>query len=192
MQAHRTAGLPPAQSLAAGSWTGKVLGLGVTDLLRVELEPVQVPAFVEQLAVTRRVCADEVARDEVRWEAMPEWQRVSRPPRVVEAGKDLDASRFNLRALDVIGSQLRPDGDDLAIKTIIGPSRIVSELVRETAQRVVLALNERLEERPRGDAAARERLLQTAVAASAWVETFVDCEAIEWFRFAIDPIPTGS
>ncbi len=192
MQAHRTAGQPPAQSLAAGSWTGRVLGLGVTDLLRVELEPVQVPAFVEQLAVTRRVYAGEVARDEARWEAIPEWQRVSRPPRVVEVAKDLDASRFDLRALDVIRTQLEPAGDEPSIKTIVGPSRIVAELVRETAQRLAITLNELLEERPRGDADARERLLQTAVAATAWVETYVECEAVEWFRFAIDPMPTGS
>ena len=24
------------------------------------------------------------------------------------------------------------------------------------------------------------------------VETFVECEAVEWFRFAIDPMSTGS
>ena len=192
MQAHRTAGQPPAQSLAAGSWTGRVLGLGVTDLLRVELEPVQIPALVEQLAVTRRICEGEVARDEARWEAIPEWRREIRSAHVVELAKDLDASRFDLRALDVIRSQLGADGDDPSNKAIVGPSRIVSELVRDTARRVAMTLNELLDEPPRADADARERLLRAGLAAGAWVEAYVECEAVEWIRFAIDPMPTGS
>src|SRR4051812_22723033 len=116
MQSHRTAGRAPAQSLVEGSWTGSVLGLGVTDVLRVELEPAQVPALVEQLARTRRVYEGEVARDEARWEAIPEWQRESLSASAVEVAKDLDASRCELRALDVISVQLGAGGGGSSIK----------------------------------------------------------------------------
>jgi hypothetical protein len=134
----------------------------VTDLLRVELEAAQIPSLVEQLAVTRRDYEGELARDEARWEAIPEWQRESRPASVLEAAKDLDASRFDLRAVDVIRAQLGAGGEDSSATTIVGPSRIVAELARDTAQRVAVTLNELLEERPRGNADSRARLLQGA------------------------------
>jgi hypothetical protein len=193
MQSHRTAGSEPVKSPQADPWTGRVLGLGVTDLLRVELEPAQVPSLVEQLAVLRGVCESAVVGDEARWEAIPEFQKELRPASVVEVAKDLDASRFDLRALDIIRSQLGGgDGEDPRATTIIGPSRIIAELVRETTRRVVMSLDELLEEPPRGDADARARLVRVVAAAKAWVETYVECEAVVWSRFEIDPMPTGS
>ena len=193
MQSHRTAGSGPVKSSPTGPWTGRVLGLGVTDLLRVELEPAQIPSLVEQLAVTRGVCESAVVRDEARWEESPAFQKEIRPASVVEVAKDLDASRFDLRALDVIRRQLRGgDGGEPSVTTIIGPSRIVAELVRETARRVAVSLNDLLEKPPRGDVDAQANLERAAVAAKAWVETYVECEAVVWSRFEIDPMPIGS
>jgi hypothetical protein len=191
MQSHRTAGSEPVKSSQAGPWTGRVLGLGVTDLLRVELERAQIPSLFEQLAVKRAVCEAVVAREEAHWEAIPEFQRESRPSRVIEAARDLDASRFDLQALDVIRTQVR-DGERQPVTTIVGPSRIVAELVRETTRRVAETLNELLEQGPRGDAEAGARLVRVAAAAKAWVETYVECEAVVWSKFEIDPMPTGS
>lgn len=192
MQSQRTAGAILAPS-PTEPWTGRVLGLGVTDVLRVELEPIQVPWLVEQLDVLRYVYEDTVVRDRARWEQISEFARAARLPHVTEVEKDLEASEFELRALDVIRGQLADAGDDeTAAVVIYGPSRIIAELVRETTRQVAATLNELLEDGPRSDGDAQARLLRTAAAAKACTERYVECEAVEWFRFDLDAAPTGS
>jgi hypothetical protein len=113
MQSQPTAGASLAPPSRPTAWTGKVLGLGVTDILRVELESVQVPWLVEQLDVLRYVYEDTVVHDRARWEEIPEFAREARLPRVIEVEKDLEASEFDLRALDSIRRQLAgADGDE--------------------------------------------------------------------------------
>jgi hypothetical protein len=193
MQPQPIAGTAPAPPSAPATWTGRVLGLGVTDVLRVELEPGLVPWLVDQLDVLRDVYEDTVVHDRARWEEISEFAREARLPRVIEAEKDLDVSEFELRALDMIRGQLADaGGDETGPVAIYGPARIVAELVRETTRQVAATLRELLEEGPLGDAEARERVLEAAAAAKAWTERYVECEAVEWFTFDPEAAPTGS
>jgi hypothetical protein len=76
--------------------------------------------------------------------------------------------------------------------TIYGPSRVIAEIVRETTRSVAEHLVELLEHRPGSDTAARASLARVAAAARAWTERYVECEALEWFAFDIDPAPTSA
>ena len=193
MRSHRTAGSPPAQSSGTSPWTGRVLGLGVTDVLRIELAPEQVPSLVEQLDVLRDVYKDSVSHDRARCEAIRDFAREARLPRAIQAEKDLDASEFDLEALDIIASQVREvDCDQPGPVTIHGPSRIIAELVREATLQAAAKLNELLASAPRNEADAREQLVAAGAAVKAWTEIYVECAAVEWFKFDLDPAPTGS
>ena len=193
MQSHRTAGSPPAPSSEPGPWTGRVLGLGVTDVLRIELAPEHLPSLVEQLDVLRDVYDDTVVHERARWAAIPEFAREARLPSAVHAEKDLEGSEFDVEALDIIRGQLVKVGRDEARPVAIyGPSRIIAELVRETTLHAAANLNELVARQPLNEAEARARLVAAATAAKAWAEIYVECAAVEWFKFDLDPAPTGA
>lgn len=85
--------------------------LGVTDVLRVEIEPCQLQSLmlIEQLKLLRYTYEDTVDLDRARFEAMPEFAREAHLRSVVEA--EMDVSEFGPRALDIIRAQV-PDNYD--------------------------------------------------------------------------------
>jgi hypothetical protein len=191
MQSDRTAGASEESSgwSASGAFPAGVQGLGVTDGLRVELEPHQLPSLVDEIGVLRDVVEDALVHERQQWESIPESVRRERLPRAVEAEEELDRLRYEARVLEMIRGQVVEQLGGKSTAVVVGPSRIVAELVRGTTRRVVEDLGELLQVEPRDDAAARAELVRTAVAARSWVETYVGCQAVEWLSFEPDADP---
>ena len=191
MQSHRIAGEPDgsARQPAQRSSIARVQGLGVSDALRIELEPSQVPWLADEIDALRDVVEDALAHERARWEAVPESARRARLPEAVRAEDELDRIRYEARVLEMVRDQVvgRPDGE--APVAVFGPARIMAELVRGTVRHVAATLGELLQTEPKADAGARAELVGTAAAAMAWTETYVECQAVEWFSFdpAADP-----
>jgi hypothetical protein len=188
MQADRTAG--ESSSPAPASWIQRAQGLGVSDVLRIELDPRQVPWLLEALGALRDVFERELAWEIGALEAISPQDRRWETPQTVRAQADVDARTYQLHALAVIRRQLAdsPRGEPVRV---FGPSRLISELVGGATQNVVGVLGDLLDGAPRDDTAALEKLVDAAEAARAWVETWVACQRVEWFSFDPDFDPVA-
>jgi len=73
----------------------------------------------------------------------------------------------------------------------VGPVELMRELVGGTVRNVVGALSELVDAHRMGDEHGRARLIETAQAAAAWVQTLIDCQEVEAFSFDphADPVP---
>ena len=191
MQSHRIAGEADgsARQPVQRSSIARVQGLGVADALRVELEPCQVPWLVDEIDALRDVVEDALEHERARWEAVSGASRRARLPGAVEVEDELDRIRYEARVLEMIRDQVvgRPNGEGPV--AVFGPARIMAELVRGTVRHVAATLGELLQAEPRSDAGARAELVRTAAVAGVWTETYVACQAVEWFSFdpAADP-----
>lgn len=175
MQDQGIAGAPRA-SVPAGS----VSGLGVCDVWRLELSPVQWPWLVDEL-------------DEVRGPLEEALHRVWAQRVVDESGAladELSAREYELRLVRAMRAQLPARDHDKAV-VFVGPAELVRGLVAGTLRNVVSALSERVGADRVGDEHARSRLIETARAAGAWAQTFVECQEVDAFSFdaAADPFP---
>src|SRR5687768_9354100 len=117
MQSHRIAGeadgsarQPVQRSSIAG-----VQGLGVSDVLRVELEPRQVEWLVDEIDVLRDVVEEALAHEHGRRKAVPGAAPRARLPEADEVEDELDRLRYEARMLRMIRDQLvgRPSGEAL-------------------------------------------------------------------------------
>lgn len=75
--------------------------------------------------------------------------------------------------------------------TLVGPASTISGLVVATACNAVDDLAELIRESPRTDERAQGRLRHAAAAVAAWVQTYIECEALEWFNFDPDWDPVS-
>ena len=133
---------------------GSVRGLGVCDVLRVELEPVQRPGLEAQMTAFERRRAAVAAAEPERSEATGE----------------------ALRLLAQMRAALPPrDGSPLILS---GPAGLVLELVDACLTDAIARVARRLEHAPRRGLIAAE-----LEAAGAWIATALDCAAVEDFSF---------
>jgi hypothetical protein len=72
------------------------------------------------------------------------------------------------------------------VSAFVGPTALVLDLVGGTMRNVVDALGELVHGRATGDPEWHARLRNATAAASAWVRTFLDCEAVELFAFDLE------
>lgn len=117
-----------------------------------------------------------------RWEALAEHERGS------DAGareEEVSSTAYALRILTMMRAQLPTATHDAPV-ALVGPGTTISGLVRATARAAVDDLAELIRESPRTDQAAQAKLSRAATAAIAWVHTYIDCEALEWFNFDPD------
>lgn len=70
-----------------------------------------------------------------------------------------------------------------------GPPELVVDLVRGTVRNVVAAFGEFVHGKAAGDPAWHGHVRVMNDAATAWIQTFLDCEAVVLFSF--DPEATG-
>ena len=155
--------------------SGTVRGLGVTDALELDLDAVQVPWLIDEL-------------DEVRIGFEEELQRATdASPGRPDAGESeaLERARDQVRTLRIMRARL-PASDHHGRVTFVGPTALVLDLVGGTTRNVVAALSELVHGTSTGDPEWHARVRNTAAAASAWVRTFLDCEAVELFSFDPD------
>jgi hypothetical protein len=158
---------------------GSVHGLGVCDALRLRLRPVQVPWLIDELEELRGPFEERLQR--LRAEAAS-----SGDARTREA---LRAAEYELQLLRMMRAQL-PGSQEEPV-SFVGPSAMVLDVVLSTLRSVVDRLAELAGERV-CDERAGARLGEAAAAAQAWVETFLDCQAVAAFSFDPDVDPVGT
>jgi hypothetical protein len=186
MQAHRS-DLSAARRLrpTPPPGQGTVYGLGLTDALRVELQPCQLSELIDELDALREPLGEAFERARAEWGALT--SRADGDPLGVAAAAEqrLEGAAYALRILTAIRSQVPAPGIDRPF-AIVGPATTISTIITGAAQNAADRLGDSLRKRSKRDSGTRDRLRELAVAALAWVETYIDCEAIEWYRFDPD------
>jgi hypothetical protein len=165
MQVNRTAEAPDA--------TGSVRGLGVCDVLRVELAPLQRAGLVAQLAARAHALERRYADVEGMLRLGPQGPSASRV---------LGETDDELRLLDRIRASLPADaGERFALA---GPAGLVLDLMRACAVAAMTRTVTELEA-ARGCPDALEE-------SAAWLATLRECEAVEAYCFepGVDPLHT--
>jgi hypothetical protein len=164
------------QPTAGGSASsGTVRGLGVTDALELDLDAIQVPWLIDELDEVRIGFEQEVHAAVDASSDGPD----------AGASEALERARDQERTLRIMRAQL-PANDHHGSVTFVGPTALVLDLVGGTMRNVVAALSELVHGRSTGDPEWHTRIRNTAAAASAWIRTFLDCEAVQLFDFDLD------
>jgi hypothetical protein len=145
---------------------GTVQGFGVTDALRVELEPCQIATMMQEIQELRNVIGREATRSPVDEE-------------------EADTRRYEVRALEALQWQMTESLASSGQPALCGPATLVLELVAGAAHDAVQLLAEELDAKP-VDAGSRDRLIRAAATASAWIKTYVDSRAVQGFTFDPD------
>jgi hypothetical protein len=153
---------------------GRVVGLGVTDALRVALEPCQLDACLAELDEIRQL------RDQTLVEA---WQQGEPAQGEPAHDEQLDRARYDVNVVAAVSRHL--------VKTapapvLCGPASLVSEVVVGATHDVAEAFAGLLVTEPQLHAQAAGRLLAGLETLDAWVRTYVDCRAVENFSFDAD------
>jgi hypothetical protein len=184
MHAHRIAGQPVPSS--DPPWSDRVRGLGVCDALQLQLEPEQLPWLLDEL--------DElsVAHEQGLSEAAARRAITGDPQIRRDATEDVDDRREELALLRAVRERISGAPDGPAV--VCGPAPLLSSVVRGVTQAAAERLAELAGEFPTGrDAEASGRILSTAAATNAWVQTLVALQRLEWFTFkATATTPTSS
>lgn len=159
MQHHRNGGDSPLST--PPPLVDRVCGIGLCDVLRIVIEPCQVPG----LRVELRTIADSLTA-------------------TIERGRadDLDRLRYARRVVGLIATQLeRPDEPVV----VCGPAPLLSDVIATVTGDALTELIARWDRRP-GDGSA---LREAARTAAAWVETHTATQALESYSFdpACDP-----
>src|SRR3954470_14727800 len=129
------------QPIAGGAIpSGSVAGLGVSDALRLDLAPVQVPWLIDQLDEVRGPLEEELqlARARCTDEACD------------VAAERLEAAEHELQLLRMMRAEL-PGRDHDGRVMFVGPTGLVLDLVRGTMRNVVGALSELVHGKAIGD-----------------------------------------
>jgi hypothetical protein len=148
------------RSAAMAAMSGSARGLGVCDVLRVELAAVQQASVVA--ALDARIAA-------------------------LESGEPATAARRGEQRR-LLRRMRAPLPDRAAAPfALVGPAGLVLELVHGCLADAVRALTRRLEQSPWP--AWSPALAAEAAAAGAWIATALDCRAVDGFCFetGIDP-----
>jgi hypothetical protein len=164
---------------------GSVQALGLSDVLRAELQPCQLDGIVDELDELRGPLVEsfEVARR--GWEELA--PRNGRGPRgdASTAEAELESAAYRLRVHSAIRSAL-PSTTPTEPFAIVGPATMVSILIVGAARNVADTLAEFLRSSTGPNTAMHGKLRELAIAAHAWVETYIDCRSIEWYSFDRD------
>jgi len=186
MQSHRIEAsaqrpLRPAPSPTIGS----VQALGLSDVLRAELQPCQLAGIVDELDELRGPLLEllEVARR--GWEELASRNGGDPLGAAAAAEAKLESAAYSLRVLSAIRSELPSTTPDEPF-AVVGPATMVSTLIVGAARNVADTLAESLRSSARPSSATDSALQQLAIAAQAWVETYIDCRSIEWYCFDPD------
>jgi hypothetical protein len=150
----------------------RVCGLGVCDVLRIEIDGSQVDSLRDEIDELRRVIDDAigVATDRGREEL----------PRLL----------YESEILSMIGRELTGGGRSEPV-VVVGPAPMMSELVRGAARDAGERLVERLDQRAPRNRTSAEALVAAADVAGAWARTLVAVEAVEGYSFDPDFDPLG-
>jgi hypothetical protein len=123
-----------------------------------------------------------VSRSSTRWDELAEHDGGPADPRLEE---DLSRSAYALRVLAKLRGQLPTAAHDAPV-WIVGPGSTMTSFVAGAALSAVEDLAELVRQSPKVNPEAQMGLRKATAAAAAWVETYIECEALEWFNFDPD------
>lgn len=190
MQAHGTA-LPAEAHFepAPAPPVGTVVGLGVTDALRVEFQPCQMDGLLDELDELAGPLGESYERARQRWVEISQIADKGWPPSVAAAEHELSAAAYKLRAVAALRAQV-PSTEPTTPVVVVGPTDLLTIVVAGAAQHAGATLVQAVDEADCRDPHAPERLRRRAAAAHAWAETYADCRTVESFSFdpAWDPV----
>jgi hypothetical protein len=183
MHAHRSAGhpVPSADPPEQPPWSDRVRGLGVSDALQLQLEPLQVPWLRDELEELR------LAHEQGLVEAVQRRGSATGSDVRRIAAEDIDRHRHDLAVLRAVCAQIPASADRHVV--VCGPAPMLSGIIRGVTASVAERLAELVGERQGSRAAATaDDLVALAAATQAWVETLAACHALEWFTFDVEPM----
>jgi hypothetical protein len=184
MQAHRTS--PPAdRSLHAepAPPAGSVQGLGLTDALRVELHRCQVEGLREELDELRGPLDETYEKAHSEWLALNRREVGAPPWQLARAQGELSDASQAVHVLAALRAQVPRTVSDQPL-VIVGPTDMVSTIIEGAARNTVAKVAESLDEYAEiWRAEDRDELRRVVAVAHAWVDTYADCQAVEWFSF---------
>ena len=163
---------------------GSVRALGLSDALSVELQPSQVPGFIDELDELRTPLNEGFEAARSCFETTRATFDDSESGTVLAAEENMSRADYALRAHAAIRAQLPQRASDEPV-IVVGPSATISRAISGAALSAALDLAEVLQ-RPLQSREAMSDLRQLAVVTLAWVETYVDCYAVEWYSFDSD------
>ena len=155
-------------------------GLGLCDVLRVELEPCQFAGAIEELEEQRGPLNETFEHARTRWDALAEEAAAGSIAQSLE--HELSKSASALRVLTMLRAQLPALDDDKSV-VVVGPASAISELIALAARNAVDDLGELVRQPLRSGAEAEAKLRAALAAVVAWLDTYIECEALEWFTF---------
>jgi hypothetical protein len=169
---------------------GTVRALGLSDALRVEFQPCQRSGLLDELDALREPLVEAFESARASWEAVSSPENGGSPRQARVAEEKFESKAYALRVHAAIRSQVPGAVNDEAF-AIVGPASTISTLVEGAARHAADRLGEFLRA-PRRDEKTRRRLREHGVAALAWIETYIDCQAIEFYSFdaAWDHVPS--
>jgi hypothetical protein len=157
--------------------SGSVRGLGVCDVLQVELMPVQLPQLIEQIDAMRASLEEEIRR---RSDAMA--------PGDARGADWLRAAQYQLHLVDLARERI-PAGDVSQPFDFFGPAEMLGALARDATVGAVDTLARLVRDEEARGREARDRLSLASEAAATWVRTLVEVTALEGFSFDRDRDP---
>jgi hypothetical protein len=174
MHDHRNdgAGLSSTRRAVPPPPVDRVCGLGVCDVLRVEIDGSQVESLREEIDELRRVIDEAISVATDREEA-----------------EELSRLLYESDVLAMIGRELI-GGARSETMVVVGPARIISELVGGAARDAGERLVNQLGQGSRRDGASAEALVAAADLAAVWARTLVAVESVEGYSFdpTFDPV----
>jgi hypothetical protein len=185
MHSHRielfpTAPLTPSEVPELAS----VQALGLSDVLRVKLQPCQLVGLIDEVDERRGPLGEAFEQARERWEALSCDDGTVSPGAPSVAEGRLWSAAYALRVLAAIRSQIPAEHDGQPF-ALVGPAITISEIITGAARNVVDELGELLlaQTSSTSHAETYNKLRELASAAHAWIETYIDCHAVEWYRF---------
>jgi hypothetical protein len=161
---------------------GSVQALGLSDVLRVELQPCQVASFADELSELRGPLGEAYESARELWLTTSRFSAGSREPRGAE--EKLSGAAYALRLHAAMTSQIPQTPNDEPL-VVVGPATAISEIIDGAARNAADEVAGLLRQLPTPPSALPAVLRDRAAVLAAWIETYIDCHVVEWYR--VDP-----
>jgi hypothetical protein len=174
MRANRTGGESVRSTIHASPIParGTVQGLGVTDALRVELEPCQLATCLAEIDELGHLAQSALVQS---WDHLA----ATAPPAAPDSDEGLAERRYEVQVLDAMRTQVLTRAKT---PRLCGPSRLVAQVVAGAAQAAAEAFQELLVADESG-AEGRAELAHSLAVLTAWVSVYGDLRAVQEFSF---------
>jgi hypothetical protein len=159
---------------------GSVQALGLSDVLQVELQPGQVVGFADELAELRGPLVEAYESALERWLTSSHFGSGGREPGGAE--EKLSAAAYALRLHAAMTSQMPQTPTDEPL-VVVGPATAMSEIIDGAARSAADEVAGLLRQSPVPPAELPAVLRDRAAVLAAWIETYIDREAVESYRF---------